>query len=236
MYILVDFVGAFYAFVLPLLVLLILSIVFIPSMMQSGAKAKNVGEAIYCYVMQATGILLMTIGGLPTIYSVLTGRGFTSVAYVGLLLVFAVGGVIFLWHDNHALSLDKASKAVPAALYFYLFKILGHLITIVSGLSLVITLVLGGSAETEWWMVPVLMFFYGLLLSWCTTSDAKNQTSMFHSMPMLHSSSMMKTPLSVALPKKAKPAMNRAKKSVSRTKKSTKRKPARKTTKRRKKK
>ena len=236
MYILVDFVGAFYAFVLPLLVLLVLSIIFIPSMMQTGAKAKNVGEAIYCYVMQATGILLMTIGGLPTIYSVLTGRGFTAVAYVGLLFVFAIGGAVFLWHDNHAQTLDSASKAVPAALYFYLFKILGHLITIVSGLSLVITLVLGGSAETEWWMVPVLMFFYGLLLSWCTTSDTKSQTSMFHSMPMLHSSSVMKTPLSAALPKKKKPAVSRAKKSVSRKKKVTKKKPARKTTKARKKK
>jgi len=203
LFILIDFVGSFYAVILPLLVVIALALLYIPSMMQHGAKARNVGEAIYCYIMQTTGILLMTVGGLPTLYSVLTGRGFSAFAYIGLLAIFAIGGAVFLWHDYQTEQIDQASKAVPASIYFFTFKILGHLITIFSGLSIVLTLVLGSSAESEWWMIPTLMFFYGLLLAWCTSSDTKVQTGMFQSIPMI--TAAQRVPLVPAFSKAAAP-------------------------------
>jgi len=199
-----ELVGMFYSLVLPLLLLFIMTLIFIASMQQPGAKAKQVGEAIYSYLMQTVGVILMTIGALPTIYSVLSGRGYSSITYLGLLMVFSIGGVIFLWHDHHEQAIDTASKAVPGAIYFYMFKILGHLLTIFAGLSLLLTIIFSGGGDPEWWMTPMIMLFYGLLLCWCTTEDSVGQTSMFKTIPMSNRAAAAKNKAPKAMKKKRK--------------------------------
>ena len=57
--------GIVYGLVLPLLVLHVIAMLFIPGLAASGVKVMGLGKAIYCFLLQALGILLMTLGGLP---------------------------------------------------------------------------------------------------------------------------------------------------------------------------
>ncbi len=179
-----EMVGTFYSVIVPIALLLIVTLLFIASMLQPGAKPKQVGEAIYCYLMESVGISLMTLGALPTIVSVLNGHGYSSIAYLGLLFVFAIGGIVFLWHDHHEQMIDAASKAIPEAIYFSVFKILGHFIALFAGLSLLLTIIFGAASGDEWWILPTVLLCYGLLLCWCTSNDTTHETHIFQRVPL----------------------------------------------------
>ncbi len=176
-------VGTVYGLILPLLLLNLIALLFIPSLMRGGVQAMSVGKAIYCYLLQIIGVLLMTIGGIPAIYGVLASQAYESNTYLALLIVFACGGFTFLWHDHMIRQTDAPSRAVPHAIYVTLFKLLGYLLTLVSALSLLLTMLLGlGTLLPNWWIMPTITLFYGLLLTWCTRSEGNG--SPFQSSPM----------------------------------------------------
>jgi len=162
-----GFIGSFYGLVVPLCTLFFIAILFLASMTVAGAKPKEIGKAIYTYVMHGTSILLMTIGALPTIFSVFAGVSYTGRTYIALLLVFASGGLLFLMQDQEVRNLDSASKSVPEAIYMTTLKIIGNLLMVLSGLSIVLNIVLA-SFQAGWWVTPFVLLLYGLLLSWCT--------------------------------------------------------------------
>lgn|SRR3989338_8341028 len=163
-------VGIFYGLILPFMLLQIITLLFIPSIvLGGGGKVFSVGKAIYCYLLQSVGILLMTLGGLPAIYGVLARQSYDSTTYLALLIVFAVGGFTFLWHDHLARTVDGTARAVPHAIYLFTFKMLGYLMSMLSGISLLLTILLGSQNPTaEWWVMPTILLFFGLLLTWCT--------------------------------------------------------------------
>jgi hypothetical protein len=165
-----GFIGTFYGLVVPLLVVLGLSILFIASMHSPGAKAKEVGSAIYCYAMHGVSVILMTIGALPTVFSVFAGIAYTGRTYIALLLVFACGGLLFLIQDASVRELDKASKAVPEAIYMTTVKFIGNLLAMLAALTIFLSIVLA-SYSPGWWVTPFVLLLYGLLLSWCTKED-----------------------------------------------------------------
>ncbi len=164
--------------VLPLSVAALILLLFIPSMLSTGAKAAGVGKAIYCYGMQGFGIFLMSAGGLPAIFGVtqklfVGTESYTTETYLALLMLFATGGLLFLWHEQAAEKIDTASSAVPAVLFWYTFKAVGLVISVFAALSTLLTMLLLRPLPPEWWVQPVVLFVYGLLLSWCTRSPAE---------------------------------------------------------------
>lgn len=162
-----GFIGSFYGLVVPLLTIFFLTVLFLASMTVSGAKPKAVGEAVYNYVLHAVSVLLMTIGALPTVFSVFAGVAYTGRTYIALLLVFACGGLIFLMQDQAVRKLDGPSKAVTEAVYMTTLKIIGNLTALLSGISIFLSIVLAAFAP-GWWVTPFVLLLYGLLLSWCT--------------------------------------------------------------------
>ena len=162
-----GFIGSFYGLVVPLLTLFFLTVLFLASLTVSGAKPKSVGEAIYCYVMHAVSVLLMTIGALPTVFSVFAGVAYTGRTYIALLLVFACGGLLFLMQDQAVRKLDAASKAVVEAIYMTTLKVIGNLMALLSAISIFLSIVLA-AFQPGWWVTPFVLLLYGLLLSWCT--------------------------------------------------------------------
>ena len=116
-----------YGVLVPLVLVQLFALLFIPSMLAAPAKARAVGDAIHCYCIQSFGIMLMTAGSLPTVYSVLAGISYTGGTYFGLLLIFAAGGGLFLWQDQRASSLDPAARAVPGSIFLLTFRILGQI-------------------------------------------------------------------------------------------------------------
>ena len=162
-----GFIGSFYGLVVPLCTLFFLAILFLVSMSVPGAKPKGVGQAIYTYIMHGTSVLLMTIGALPTVFSVFAGVAYTGRTYIALLLVFACGGLLFLMQDQETHNLDSASRSVPEALYMTTLKVIGNLLAVLSTLSIFLSIVLA-SFQPGWWVTPFVLLLYGLLLSWCT--------------------------------------------------------------------
>ncbi|PIR49406.1 hypothetical protein COU79_05045 [Candidatus Peregrinibacteria bacterium CG10_big_fil_rev_8_21_14_0_10_54_7] len=183
-----GFVSVFYGILVPLLLLQSLTLLFIPSMMKNGAQPRKVGEAIFCYLMQSLGILLMTAGALPTLVSVLAGVELAGTTYFTLLVIFAAGGILFLWHDNAVHAIDEAFRAVPGAIFLIMFKIIGYAIVLLWVLSLITTLMNGIPEDAGWWIMPLVMILYGLLLAWCTRSDAGSNQSVFQSITVNSSS------------------------------------------------
>jgi hypothetical protein len=193
--------GIWYAAFLPGLLLPIFALLFIPSMLTPGARPAGIAKAIYCYVLLTFGIVLMTVSGLPAMYAVLekllfAQDRFTTEIYVALLLIFAAGGLTFLWHETIAATVDEPSRRVCAALFWFLFKMLGYLLMVIAGLSFFLTMLLVREPFTgAWWIMPLLLFLYGLLLSWVTRAPAMSP-GQFRSTPM--TSPKMPTPKKMA--------------------------------------
>ena len=161
-------VGLFYGFSLPIIVLLLFTILALPMFLRQNTNAEAMCCAIECYLAEMLGILFMTAGGLPALYAVFAGEPLTEITYVGLLLVFAVGGLLFLWHDARLRSIDPAAKAFPAALFHSTWKFLGLIIVTFTSLSLILRLMLIEEQAGPWWITHMIMLLYGLLISWFT--------------------------------------------------------------------
>lgn len=176
-----GFIGTFYGLVVPLLVILGLTLLYLASLAYPGAKPKGVGEAIYCYLLHGISVMLMTIGALPTVYSVFASVSYYGRTYVGLLLVFACGGLLFLIQDQAVRTLDSASKAVVESVYMLTLKIIGNVLTLLTALSILLNVVLGSYKE-GWWVTPFVLLLYGMLLSWTTRTD--RDMRIFRTAPM----------------------------------------------------
>lgn len=196
-----GFIGTFYGLVIPLLIILSLTLLYIASLYNAGAKPRAVGEAIYCYLLHAVSVLLMTIGALPTVYSVFAGIAYTGRTYVALLLVFACGGLLFLLQDQAVRSLESASKAVVESVYMLTLKIIGNLLTLLSALSILLSIILG-DYESGWWVTPFVLLLYGMLLSWTTRNE--NDKTVFHTAPMTVTAQATKPSKSKSTSKKKK--------------------------------
>ncbi|MDP7477156.1 MAG: hypothetical protein QF442_01785 [Candidatus Peribacteraceae bacterium] len=165
-----GFIGSFYGLVLPAATFLFLAILFMASMSVPGAKPKGIGESVYAYLMHGLSVLLMTIGALPTVFSVFAGVAYTGRTYIALLLVFACGGLLFLIQDQAVRGLDAASKSVIEAVYLTTLKVIGNLLALLSTLSIFLSIVLA-SYVPGWWVTPFVLLLYGLLISWCTKGN-----------------------------------------------------------------
>ncbi len=170
-------VAGFYALLFMFLVFQIFVLFFTPSMLTQGARPLAVGKAVYCYLLQGFGIILMSAGGLPAVNAVtvrlVTGTDTLSTEmYLALLIIFSFGGLTFLWHEKMAQSIDDTSKRVCSAVYWFSLKLVGYILCLVSLLAFFLTLLfLREMVDATWWIMPTIFFLYGLLLSWCTRTD-----------------------------------------------------------------
>ncbi len=173
----------------PVIVVQSFALLFIPSLLGAGARPQAVGKAMYSYVLQAAGIALMTLGGIPALHAVLERtllgfERFTPEIYVALLVLFATGGLTFLWHERMAETIDPVSRRIPATVFWFSFKLAGFLLMLGSALFFFLMMLLAReSFSMGGWLMPFLLFLYGLLLSWCTRSPA-NATMSFQSTAM----------------------------------------------------
>lgn len=167
-----GFIGIFYGVLLPLVLIQLMALLFIPTLLKDKVEVVEAGKAVYCVLLQGLGLILLTAGGIPTVYSVLSGGMLYDRQYLALLFVFAVGGLLFLWHDHLIRSVDKAARAVPQAILFFAVRFVGVAAVAFSVLSLVLSLLLRqGTLEPTWWVLHTIVFIYGTFLWWCTSFD-----------------------------------------------------------------
>lgn len=165
-------IGVFYSVTVPFLLLLIFSLILLASASVPGAKTGKVALAAFHYIMQGIGVVLMTVGAIPTLVSVLGGPPYPGRIYMSLLWVFLAGGALFLWHEQCTQKIERASVAVVHALFITTVKTIGYAVSLFSALSLLITIALG-QYRPNWWVSPVILFLFGVLLFWSAKeSDA----------------------------------------------------------------
>ena len=177
----------FLFFLVPFFAMLALAIALIPCMHSPGARMGSSVKALYCYIFQSIGVAMMTAGALPAIHGVLlkfsTGaERYSAETYLWLLLLFTVGGIDFLWHEQVAERIDDASRRLPALLFWYTFKMIGNLLVLVGALAFLFTMLQTRPLSGAWWITPVIIFLYGILVSWCTRTPAT--TTAFRLLPI----------------------------------------------------
>lgn len=164
-----EAIGLSYGLSLPLIVLILFSFLALPAVFRPSARAESIGFAAYCYLAQMFGVLLMTAGALPALYAVFANQPLPEATYIALLLVFGMGGLIFLWNDAQLRHVDAVSKAIPGTLFYITWKFIGLLVTVFAILSLGMR-VMAAPVEGDvfWWVPHLIMLLYGLVIGWFT--------------------------------------------------------------------
>lgn len=125
-------------------------------------------RAIYCIIMECIGILLMTAGALPALYAVFSVQPLSQITYVGLMFVFAIGGLLFLRHDAYLQQLNTTARETAETIFFYTWKLMGTLTVVFTGLSLFVHSITATAQADGWWVAHLTMLLYGLILCWFT--------------------------------------------------------------------
>lgn len=174
---LLGFGNILYAFAKPIIVLQVFAFLLLARTFESSKDPWKLAQAFFCYIMEIVGIVLMSIGALPTIMAVLGSQGFSPDLYLGLLLVFAAGGILFLWIDQFVRNMDKQTRLLPELIFVYTIKTFGYLSVIFAVLSLSLSITSGALGTPGWWIVPLVTLAYGMLLSFLTSSVAPWQAA-----------------------------------------------------------
>lgn len=154
-----------------LFLLLIFCLILATSLAREAAKPQAVGEAVYCYLVQSVGITLMSIGAVPTLYSVFSRTPLQSLTYAALLFVFSIGGLIFLWHDTLAHRLSPPSRAVPEAIFLSTWKFIGFTLFVFAIISIILNILLRSALPTSSLTLHSILALYGLVLWWSTQNS-----------------------------------------------------------------
>ncbi len=132
--------------VVPALVFGTIAFFLIPSLLAgSGARVDALVKAICCYVMKCFALLLMGVSALLGVYNMITDTVVTMPVVYSLVLVFAVGLLIFTHFNRVIATIDAASVAVPRAIFHHGCVVLGTILAVLSGLSLMLMGLLSGS-------------------------------------------------------------------------------------------
>lgn len=159
----------FYGVLLPVASLVLFFLLCVPAFLRSPARPMDIALAAFHCLAQSVGIVFMIAGSLPALQVVISNQALNATSYMGLLVVFAVGGILFLWNDVQLKHMSVASKEIPETLYFYAWKFIGLVIVLFSGISIALTLLFSPAAfQNGSWMTHVILFFYGLLISFFT--------------------------------------------------------------------
>ncbi len=162
-----------YGLLIPVITANVIALLLVPTLLK-GARSGDGGRACFCVLAEGLGIILMALGGLPTLASVLARLALPAMTYASLLFTFVVGGLVFLRHDHLLHQIDPVSRAVPQAVAFYTWKTVGLLLSVLGFLYLLVFILISqGNVGGNWWALPSTILFFGILLLWATASDSR---------------------------------------------------------------
>ena len=193
--------GLFYGVIMPLVILHAFTLIAIAGLHRPGIRLEELGKALFSYGAQSVAIVLMIGGGLPTLQSVLSGAPLSNGMYTSLLIIFTAGGVTYLWHDAVLQRIDIISKAIPHMIFACTWKLVGLILILVATVSGGMRALLEGMSQPpSWWLLHILLFAIGVLLT--HMHIALSHGPAFHSQPMLAAN--VHKPAAAKSPKKAK--------------------------------
>jgi hypothetical protein len=144
-------------------ILLTFGLLMIAGLHVPGAKPEQIAKAIGCYVCKTIGLVLLAISSIQITYALMSASLPAIESFLGLLLLFLVGTGILIYESYAVSVIDEASRSVVKAVFLQSCRVIGSLIALVSGLSILMTFILGRSF-TGWEMSATLLLL-GLFLS-----------------------------------------------------------------------
>lgn len=147
----------------PVIIFLSLALLYIPSMMVTGAKPELIGKAIACYLMKTFGMLLMTLSMLPLLYNIISNTLPPMSTVSALLLVFLFGAGTVVHFNRVVHELDDASVVVVRSVFAHGFEVIGAIVALLSALSILLTFLI--TQTVEGWEMSATALLFGLLLS-----------------------------------------------------------------------
>ena len=168
-----DFIGWFYQLAKPVILVQLVLFLFLPLMVRDKGDPRETARALFSYMMQVVAIILMTISILPTVIAVLAQQELSVEISLSLLLLFATGGILFLWCNQNVRDLPDEARIIPELIYRNLLKVVGYLCILAAALMLAFSTSFDFGNLGRWWIQPVILILYGGLLCWITSGDPK---------------------------------------------------------------
>jgi len=193
---LLGFTSLFYATVVPLLVLFLVGVLFIPCLLGAkGANPREIGSAITGTVLVTVGVVLVLSGLLTLAFSLISPLPVPTQAKLSLLLVALSGAAVLLGSTMVLRKVDAAAKAVPQAIVVTSFSLAGLLLTILGVLLLLLSVIASSGQDAgvltppSWWAAPILLTITGVLLALGSRCSASGKGK-----GLLHSLSLGRRP------------------------------------------
>ncbi|MDD3897021.1 MAG: hypothetical protein PHU04_04265 [Candidatus Peribacteraceae bacterium] len=172
-----TFMQTVFGLILGVVALQLIAFFLLARLLESSPKPRETGRAIFGYIMLAIGALLMCVSAITALMGVLGQTNFNTEVYLGLVLIFTVGGLLYLWHDYRLREVPQECRRIPEIIYFFAMKAIGQLSLVLSVLYLSLSITLAGNQAERWWSMPLAIFLFGFFLTWLTGESAPRKTA-----------------------------------------------------------
>lgn len=147
----------------PLGVFLAFGLLMTAGLHVTGAKPEGVAKAIACTILKTLGLILISLSMVQITYGLLSRTLAMSQTFLALILLFSIGAGIMVHESRMAASIDKASGTVAHLVFCHSCRVIGCLIAVLAGLSLLMTFLLTGDLSNA--EMPFTLLILGTLLS-----------------------------------------------------------------------
>ncbi len=147
-------------------------LLFIPSLLVTGAKPEGIGKAITCYLLKTFGLILVALSVVQIVYGMLT-LNIPDVPALSAIVLVLVVGIGIMVHMSRVLRecVDDASEAVSRLVFCHTIEVIGILVAIISALSVVLSFIV--RQRLVGWEMPATLILLGLFMAF-TSSVAVN--------------------------------------------------------------
>lgn len=158
-----------------LFVLIAFVLLFIPSLMVTGAKPEGVARAISCYMWKVVGLVILTMSVVQLSSDLINGQLPDPPLLSALILLFAVGVGTMVQASRMAKSVDEASSIVVRLVFFHTCEIIGGVIALVSALSVALSVLLTNNLSVNNWQLPATTLLLGITTMLAASIHIKNK-------------------------------------------------------------
>lgn len=146
----------------PIFIALLFVLLFIPSLLVTGAKPEGVGRAIACVLWKTFGLVLIALSALQFGAGLLGGE-FPAQPTLSVLVLILVTGIGIMVHASRLLAdVDSASKVIPRLVFLLTAESIGGLMVAVAVITIMTNFLL--SQSLMGWESQGLSLFLGIVL------------------------------------------------------------------------
>jgi hypothetical protein len=174
---LLGFTSLFYATFLPLLLLLVVGVLFVPCLLHArNAPAMEIGRALIAYLFMSIGAALILSGGIPWAFAFLSFQPTPQDTLVTFLILICSGVLTLLAVRRARKNIKEEAQVLPRAIFVTSFLLAGLLLILLGLLLLLLSGLTPGetSLPWSWWIAPVLLIVVGFILALLFSQGTRN--------------------------------------------------------------